>query len=321
MNENQEKIAKAAAKRKAEMSKVKASSSSKGWVSEASKKKKGHPLISEIQDYFVAATAERGKDRDTAHIHPSEMAKTDWCPKNTLYRVTGTDPDDGWEPEKIYWRLASIFEEGHGIHTKHQDALWEMGVLYGVWKCLHCEHQWWALSPAVCESCTSVHVEYREVPLDAPSLHLIGHTDGIHLDDDGVHRNLEMKSVGVRTIEIEIPGVYARWKESAADLNALWSAIKIPFPSHQRQVQIYMAVLRIMGYDVNETLFIYEFKATQDLKGFTVKYNEKAANKILDVAVGVVRAREDGTDVDRPDWADPKAKGCRECAYKARCWA
>lgn len=315
---NKEKVAAAAAKRKAKQSKIKAASTSSGWVKDRVTKK-GHPLIKDLQQYFVDATAERGKDRDTAHIHPSEMAKSDWCQRQTAYRIGFHPKDKGFEAAPLYWRLASIFEEGHEIHSKHQSALWEMGVLEGMWVCNRCDHRWWALAPALCESCASDHLEYAEVPLRHPEFHIIGHTDGVY-NIDGVRKNLEMKSVGVRSIEIEIPGVYQRWKESGGDLNALWSSIKIPFPSHQRQVQIYMAVLQAMGYDVTETEFIYESKFNQDLKGFTVKYNERAAANLLGKAAEVLAAVDDPTALPRPKWATENARDCMECPYHNRCW-
>lgn len=315
---NREKIASAAQKRKAKQQAVLEASATSGWVKDKVTKK-GHPIIGELQQFFVDSVMERNRERDTEHIHPSEMSKSNWCQRQTLYRISDVPFDEDYEAERLFWRLASIFEEGHGIHAKHQDAFWEMGVLYGVWKCLRCDHRWWALSPAVCESCGGWNLAYAEVPIESPDHHIIGHTDGIHSDTTGM-RNLEMKSVGIRSIEIEVPGIYRRWKESGMDISALWSQIKIPFPSHQRQVQIYMAILQLMGYPVTETLFIYEFKANQDLKGFTVKYNEKAANNLLAQALAVFEARENGTAIDRPDWATPKAKDCKECPWKSRCW-
>jgi hypothetical protein len=326
VNDNRKKIEAAAAKRREKQQRVRVASASSGWVKDKVTKK-SHPIITDLQQYYIDSVGERNRTRDTEHIHPSEMSKSSWCQRQTLYRITDTTVDDDYERERLYWRLASIFEEGHEIHAKHQNAFWEMGTLYGMWECARCEHKWWALAPAVCESCASIHVEYREVPIRFPEYHLIGHTDGLHVDvedpGDGpaeVYRNLEMKSVGIRSIEMEIPGVYQRWKESGAGLDALWSSIKIPFPSHQRQVQIYMATLRSMGFEVTETLFIYEFKANQDLKGFIVKYNERAAQKILEQARMIFEARESGSMIDRPDWATPKSKECKECPWKGRCW-
>ena len=315
---NRKKIAAAAAKRRSKIDKVKASSSTSGWVKDKVTKK-AHPVITELRQWMIDASNERNTGRDTAHVHPSEMSKSTWCPRQTYYRISGIPSDDDHKEADLYWRLASIYEEGHDIHEKHQRGFWEMGVLEGAWECLLCNHRWWAISPAVCESCATTHIEYREVPISSPEYHIIGHTDGLHNDGDK-RTNLEMKSVGVRSIEIEIPGVYMRWKESGANLDALWASIKIPFPSHQRQVQIYMAVLQLMGYAVRETLFIYEFKANQDLKGFVVKYNEKAAQKLLDQALAVMQARDSGEIPDRPDWATPKARDCKDCPWSTQCW-
>lgn len=317
--DNREKVAAAAARRKEKQQRVRAASASSGWVKDKVTKKL-HPIIADLQQHYIDATGERNRDRDTEHIHPSEMSKTTWCQRQTTYRISDVPVDEDFTKERLYWRLASIFEEGHDIHAKHQRAFWELGDLYGVWLCARCEHKWWALAPAVCESCASLHIEYAEVPISFPEYHIIGHTDGIHVDTSEVYRNLEMKSIGIRSIEMEIPGVYQRWKESGAGIDALWASIKIPFPSHQRQVQIYMATLRAMGFAVTETLFIYEFKANQDLKGFVVKYNEKAAQKLLAQAAEVFQAREQGTILPRPDWATPKAKDCRECPWYGRCW-
>lgn len=317
---NRDKIAAAAKRRRAKQTKLIEASASTGWVDQERAKRKQHPVITELREYFVAANVEHNRTRDTEHIHPSEMSKAQWCQRQTLYRIAGIPEDDDYEPADLFWRLASIYSTGNDIHATHQRAFWEMGKLYGVFVCLRCDHRWWAQSPAVCESCGSIHLEFGEVPIESPLHHVIGHTDGIYVDDDESMRNLEMKSIGIRSIEIEVPGIYRRWKESGMDINALWSQIKIPFPSHQKQVQIYMAILRLMGFEISETLFIYEFKANQDLKGFTVKYNEKAATKLLARATEVFEARENGTMVDRPDWASPKVNDCKECPWKERCW-
>jgi CRISPR/Cas system-associated exonuclease Cas4 (RecB family) len=315
---NRAKVAAAAAKRRDKIASLKTQTSS-GWVKDRVTKK-GHPLIEELRQYMIDAVDTRNKPRDTEHIHPSEISKSDWCPRQTYYRISGVPHDKGYEAGRLYWRLASIYEEGHEIHAKHQTCFWEMGTLEGAWSCMRCEHYWWAVAPAVCPECASWHIEYREVPIVNEVAHIIGHTDGLH-NEHGVRRNLEMKSVGVRSIEIEIPGVYLRWKESGGTLEGLWGQIKIPFPSHQRQVQIYMDTLNLMGYEVNETVFIYEFKANQDLKGFTVKYDPVKAGKLIARAEAVVAARDTGIPPDRPERLTVTSKTCKECPWRTECWS
>lgn len=316
---NREKIAKAVERRKAKQRNVVVSSSTAGWVKDKVTGKT-HPIIGDLQQYFVDAVAERNKDRDTAHIHPSEISKNYWCQRQTQYRISDTPEDPDYEPSTLFWRLASIYEEGHEIHEKHQRAFWEMGVLEGSWRCNRCSHRWWAVSPVVCARCGTLNISYAEVPIEYPKYKLIGHTDGLHFN--GVKRvNLEMKSIGVRSIEMEVPEIYQRWKESNGDLRGLWGAIKMPFPSHQRQGQIYVATLKAMGIDVDETLFIYEFKATQEIKGFIVRYNEKLAQGLLDRAADILNAIDEGVVVDRPQWAHDKHKECKDCPFYQRCWS
>lgn len=312
------KVEEAAAKRRSKIAKVKAASTTSGWLVDATTRK-AHPVIAELRKWMTDAVMERNRHRDTAHIHPSEISKNHWCSRQITYRISDTPVDEDYKDGGTYWRLASIFEEGHHIHERHQAAFWEMGVLEGMWLCLDCRHRWWSVSPAVCERCASLHLTYREVPIEIPGYHIIGHTDGLH--NDGERRiNLEVKSIGIRSIEIEIPGVYKTWKDSGADLTALWSSIKIPFPSHQRQGLIYMAALNMMGYDVAETLYLYEFKANQELKGFVVKYDEKRALSLLNRAADILAAKEAGAVPDRPDWASTKHLDCKDCPWKDRCW-
>lgn len=318
ISQNRAKIAAAAAKRRAKINKVKAASTTSGWVVDKVTKK-SNPVINELRQWMIDSVNERNRDRDTAHIHPSEISKNHWCPRQTFYRISDVEPDEEKKAE-LYWRLASIFEEGHDIHAKHQRGFWEMGTLEGAWVCLVCEHKWWAIAPAVCASCASLLIEYAEVPVAHPEYHMIGHTDGLR--NDGTERtNLEVKSIGIRSIEIEVPGIYKRWAESGASLDALWASIKIPFPSHQRQALLYMALLNYMGYHVTETLFIYEFKANQELKGFIVKYDERRAQQLLNKAAAVLAARDSGVTPDRPDWAGPKVTDCKDCPWSKRCWS
>jgi CRISPR/Cas system-associated exonuclease Cas4 (RecB family) len=318
---SREKVAAAAARRKAKFRAVKEASASSGWIKDAVTST-AHPIIAEMRQWLVDSNAFQSQSRDTEHIHPSEMAKSRWCTRQTWYRISGVAPTD--PTETSYWRLANIFGEGHEIHARHQTMFWEMGVLEGMWGCMHCEHRWWAISPAVCERCSSAHIQYREVPIRHPAYHLIGHTDGLHASEENgvlVRRNLEMKSIGVRSIEYEVPSVYAKWKEAGTSIDALWANIRVPFPSHQRQVQLYMATLNHMGIEVKETLFVYEFKANQDIKGFVVKYNPDAAQKLLDQAKKVLDARNSGVSPKRPHWATaPSVKDCKECPWKTKCW-
>jgi hypothetical protein len=91
---NRAKVAAAAAKRRDKIASLKSQTSS-GWVKDRVTKK-GHPLIEELRQYMIDAVDTRNKPRDTEHIHPSEISKSDWCPRQTYYRISGVPHDEGY---------------------------------------------------------------------------------------------------------------------------------------------------------------------------------------------------------------------------------
>ena len=81
-------------------------------------------------------------DRDPKVIHPSEMAKPDWCIRATWYRICGWPEPD----RKFNFILENIFAEGNGIHAKFQSWLRGTGKYLGLWECLACGAKWTGLS-------------------------------------------------------------------------------------------------------------------------------------------------------------------------------
>jgi hypothetical protein len=154
-------------------------------------------------------------DRDPFVIHPSEMAKADWCVRATFYRMSGK-PEP---PRRFNFVLENIFAEGNGIHSKFQSWLRGTGKLFGLWECASCKTQWTGVSgelpsyPGDCVHCVChldyengtypcghdddrLHVwEYREVRLRVPGCSIVGRADGA-LEDALV----ECKSVGIGTL-------------------------------------------------------------------------------------------------------------------------
>ena len=274
-----------------------------------------HPLVGAIQRHVVLMNEGRDVGRDTDHLHASEMCKSDWCPRQSLYRIRGT-PEEG--DQAPWWRLANIFEEGHFIHAKYQTWLWDMGVLEGMWGCRVCKHEWWAVSPGVCVRCFSSFIVYREIPLHSDELMLVGHADGIWNDaaESGARSLIEIKSIGLRSIEIEVPAFYKKYTDHEVDLVGLWKMIKRPFPQHVRQGMLYC---RVTG--IHEIVFLYEFKANQDFKAFTVRYQPNLIQSRIDSALSVKRVVASGGMVSRPTWAqDEDNATCKTCPYRKTCW-
>ncbi|WP_159048622.1 hypothetical protein [Streptomyces sp. NRRL F-4489] len=245
-------------------------------------------------------------------IHPSEVAKADWCPRATYLRIeTGIH-----HKQKFGFQTLNIFDNGHATHRTWQDRAWEIGWLEGNFRCLNCVQTWWAKSPAACDRCSSTALEYAEVPLRAIASHRIaGHADGLLVP---IRKILEIKTVGEGTYRYEHPQLLTRHTHKDADgrpyVNAkgLWRDTRTPFPSHIRQVQIYIWLANtFMGLDVDGAEFIYESKLTQDVKSFTVKANYDV------IADRIATCQEINERLGRNDPPACPKGGCKECnAYE-----
>jgi len=89
--------------------------------------KKTNPrLIGDIERHLMAKPAE---ERRTDVLHPSEMAKSDWCLRASYFALTGVTV----KKDKPNLRLQSIFDEGHSIHAKCRTGLerWEISTENG----------------------------------------------------------------------------------------------------------------------------------------------------------------------------------------------
>lgn len=255
------------------------------------------------------------------------MAKEDWCPRQSWFRLSGAQETD---PQKKHgYQLENIFDEGHTIHDKWQRRLWDMGILEGMWGCLYCGHKWWATSPAECDNpeCEGDRrvLQYREVPVDGFERYLIhGHEDG-----KVGRRLIEVKSIGQGTLRLDAPEILRENMVEGPkgnkiyDLDGIWKSLKRPLAPHLRQTGIYAAILNEQEdprYHVDEIVFIYEYKANQDVKEFTVKVNNRHAQHLLDTAKDIKYAIDSNTPVPRPSDRTKDTKGCKECPFFTRCW-
>jgi CRISPR/Cas system-associated exonuclease Cas4 (RecB family) len=216
--------------------------------------------------------------RDTLHLHPSEICKKDWCPRSSWYTIKGYEK----QGETFTFQKLNIFAEGHAIHAKWQKWLTDAGVL-----------------------------EQVEVPILNEEYRLMGHADGIINDKKG-RAILEIKSVGAGTIRMED---YESFK-SATSENDMWKKVRQPFPTHLRQLNLYMYCLGI-----HEGVFLYEWKANQDVKEFSVKYQAELIEDILAGCQSVIRALDSGIPPMRPTLAeDSSSRICKYCPYSKVCW-
>jgi hypothetical protein len=264
--------------------------------------KKTNPrLIGDIERHLMAKPAE---ERRTDVLHPSEMAKSDWCLRASYFALTGVTV----KKDKPNLRLQSIFDEGHSIHAKWQNWFREMGTLHGKWQCHICGGTFFATSPVKCGLCDAraYFLEYREIPLVDDELRIAGHADG-WIKGIGADCLIEIKSIGTGTLRFEAPELIAK---ADGDLTKAWRSIRRPFRTHLMQGQIYLELMKRMGEPVNEIVFLYELKADQDYKEFLVKADFELVADIFGNAKEVVTAVTNGVP---PECSNKPGLNCKSC--------
>lgn len=275
----------------------------------ADARKANNDLLTDIERHLLyEATLPEERRQDV--IHPSEMAKTGWCPKATYLRIKLAREGRLAPREAHRFQLENIFEEGHEYHRKWQDRLRRMGRLRGWWLCLSCSAKWEDVSPERCVDCDSTALSYREVGL-VDREHLIhGSADGEVTpapdDDDGETVLIEIKSIGEGTVRIEMPSVLMRYSyevetsrgstRKVIDQQQVWRDITHPFAPHLRQGLIYLR-LRALRTDlppVDKIVFIYEYKPTSAVKTFEVRRDDDLVQELWDQAADVVYGLKSG---------------------------
>lgn len=276
-------------------------------------------LLPSVQRHVMKkAQTEVDDERARGYMHPSEVSKLSWCRRLEYAKLTSaTAPEEG----PTTWRRESIFDYGHSVHRKWQKWFWEMGMLWGLWECL-CGDRWLGTAPTTCNrGHTAEHIRYREVPVRDEDAMVIGHADGGISMADGLHRLIEVKTVGINTVRFESPQLWDAYTREQLTPDELWFRIKRPFASHMRQGQLYMHFAKFSpNISFDEMVFIYEWKANQDAKEFVVKYNPELISGLLssmDLVRQAVKAKQ---PPDKPDWARRDHPTCKACPLKEVCY-
>jgi CRISPR/Cas system-associated exonuclease Cas4 (RecB family) len=248
------------------------------------------------------------RDRRTDIIHPSEMARADWCARATYLRMTGHSAEE--TPERL--RSMLIFGEGHDIHHKWQRWFREMGILFGRWVCLACGRDEMAeIGDIPVRGCPhqvdGKHLwDYREVPLEDPVRKIAGHSDGL-IFPAGKNYLVEIKSVGPGTIR---KLVLAPEDTTDEHLSTQFGRISHMLGDHYRQLQIYMRLTQSTSRPVKRGLGLYENKADQQIKEFAVEYDERSTEDLFAMAADISWSIDKGRDV----LCNQKVGGCAQCS-------
>jgi CRISPR/Cas system-associated exonuclease Cas4 (RecB family) len=252
-------------------------------------KKRPTRLLGDIDRFLIMQPA---GDRSTTVLHPSEITKKDWCKRSSWFLLQGAPK----KAEKPPFKLQSIFDTGHALHAKWQKYFQDMGVMHGRFICLACDHVTFGTSPEACESCgaPSRKLVYDEVTLFDNDLRIKGHTDG-WVKGIGEDTLIEIKTVGPGTLRMEAPNLM---QEADGNFLKAFSNVNRPFGPHVLQGQVYLELMKRMGNEVNEITFIYELKADQSMKEFSVKSDYELVRHVFEGAARVVEAIESGEVLD-----------------------
>jgi hypothetical protein len=259
--------------------------------------KKNTRVLGSVERHLLS----RPKDlsRRTDVLHPSEMVSADWCHRASYFQLTGLPVI---ETRKTSMRLETVFAEGHAIHAKWQQWFYEMNVMYGKWFCQDCEEMFWGGS-----DCHDGPLEYREVPLYYEPLRISGHADGwlVGLGDPLM---LEIKSIGVGTLRWEAPELLM---DNDNNFDKAWKALDAPFMKHISQVQVYMRLAELLGYEnvPQEAVLIYEAKPNQEVKEFVVPKSNFGTDHIFEAAQMIC----DAIKAKTPPQCNIGPNGCAKC--------
>lgn len=278
-------------------------------------------LIPELRKVALA-TADDGHPGGWDHIHPSEMAKADWCPRATYYRISTGKEHSG----SFSFVMENIFDEGHDIEAKWQARMRQTKKLWGSWQCLICE-QWsepgWEPS-RMAGRCLVDHVQhiwtYKEVHLvDTESL-IWGQEDGGIWDaelnnEDNPPYMVEIKSIGAGTLRYDAPDLLKRHYAETVnggmmyDYESIWSELNRPLLAHVKQANVYLWLAKQMGLPFTSVRFLYEFKFNQQVKEFAITLSDDIIEPLLTTAAEVRYALKEKIP---PDCATD-ISGCKYC--------
>jgi hypothetical protein len=286
------------------------------------------PILPALQRHVLKKAAEEESDRPTNILHPSAMSSGDWCHRHDFYGIIGSDKSSA-KGGSTSFRMELIYDYGHSIHNKYQTWFWEMGILWGKWECGECHNEWLDWSPIECPACTyNYNITYLEVPLGVEKYSLGGHADGL-VREDGKNKLIEIKSIGAGSLRFDAPRLYEQYVAQELSLDQVWYRIQRPFGKHLRQGLIYLAEVqeKYPELEVEEIVFIYEWKPNQDTKSFSVRQNPRIVDPLLERATQVTEAvsvyNESGEvqPPPRPEWAESvTGKVCKSCDYRGICW-
>lgn len=274
-----------------------------------------HYILPQLDRYLLSLNGNRmtGKPENRAQDcwHPSSLS-TVKCLRFLVYLWLKTEPSN---PDRVNEKGRLIFDVGHHVGYMFQQYFWDMGILEGLYKCVHCEHQWWGISPRKCESCSRdleiwYNLQYLEVPIQNKERNVIGHSDGcLYLEGSTPlvpkRRMLEFKTIKNR--DFKTPETTLTFDE----------LIQVK-AEHAFQGQLYLDSDTFRELQCNQGSVIYIAKNTQEKKEFVITSMPELVNPMYNKIDIVNNALAEGYLPDRIS-NDKSCADCKYCPMKDYC--
>lgn len=266
--------------------------------------KKPSVVLGELQTYLMYKPDVHELEEPRADAwHPSGLTG---CPRQLLLSRYGVAPD---KVEKPAANKVMVFDVGHHFGYMMQEYFYGMGILFGAWKCLKCDHEWVDLdqnpSPRICPKCGEklwiwYNLRYKEVPLTIPELGIVGKADAKIFIRNTMHL-VELKTIRSNSRE----GAYG------------YEGLSSPIPAHLYQLNLYM-----YAAGVSKGVFMYGNKNDQNIKEFPVSLMQDIyVQPVLDKVSYMNRYYIGRKVCPRPSEAlEDKMGFCKGCEYLKICW-
>jgi hypothetical protein len=271
-------------------------------------------MLPKLDRYLLALNGNRMIDKPENRAencwHPSSLS-TVKCLRFLTYLWLKTDPSN---PSRVNEKGRLIFDVGHHVGYMFQQYFWDMGILEGKYHCVYCKHEWWAVSPKECPSCSRpleiwYDLHYLEVPIQNKEKNVIGHSDGC-LMLGGTPLNPKRRMLEFKTIknrDFNTPATTLTFDE----------LIQVKM-EHAFQGQLYLDSDTFRELQCKQGSVIYLAKNSQEKKEFVITSMPELVQPMYDKITIVEDALVNGYLPDRIS-NDKTCVDCKWCPMKDYC--
>lgn len=291
--------------------------------------------LNEEMDKFLHQEQNR-KRKFIPAFHPSLVSKGIDCQLWWFFHLKQVESKkENWSDESL-----TAMTVGTAIHNEVQHLLYRMGLLEGVYKCITCGHEFWALAPMECPNCSTKfkswnYLKFLEVPIKTGLIR--GHADGL-INKDGIRYLLELKSIknvdrpnaqyGYEVLvnrpldeHLMQTQLYLNGWSEIVDVAQLGEEYKIDdtgkVSTEKLDSPVYIGA-GIIGH-INYGIVEYVAKNSSEKRAFLVKRNPTTIKFMKDEMQKIWKGFLEDS-IDNLSGVDYNTQGkCKRCVYRSHC--